>query len=161
MKRLTRVLLAVCCVFMDTAALPRVNVWGIAPSLLFALVAAYALAYSVQTGLLYAAVGGLMVDLICNTAIGLTPALYLLALLGLAELKARRTLKRLLLFLAVSALYFAIQFTFAAGASLFGQVRPYGRELLLMQAPGALITGGISAGFYRALKKQYGKKQTN
>ena len=132
------------CVFLDTAVLPRVDFLGIAPAAVFTLVAVYALVYSLQAGLACAAAGGLMVDLLCNTVIGLTPALYILALLVLAELTKHRTLKPLFVFLAVSALYFVVQFIFASGASLFGQVRPYGRELTFVQLPSAALTGVIA-----------------
>jgi len=154
MKRLMRLALLLLCVFLDTAALPRVRLWGIAPSLLFAFLAACTLACSVQEGILLAAMGGLAADLICNTTIGPTPALFILALLVLWTLGKGRVLKPLFLFLTVSALYFAIQFSFAAGASLFGHIRPYGRELLLMQLPSALLTGAVAAGFEKLLKER-------
>ncbi|MCL2695308.1 MAG: rod shape-determining protein MreD [Clostridiales bacterium] len=160
MRRVTRALLLLCCVFFDTAVLARINLWGIAPSLVFALVCAYTLTDSPQLGLLCAAAGGLMVDLLCNTAIGLTPALYMLALLALAALAKRRFFKPFFLFLTVSALFFAMQALLAAGHSLLGQVRPYGRVLLLVQAPSALLTGGVSAWFYKVIKKRNEKKQT-
>jgi len=157
MKRVTRILLGLICVFGDTAVLPRVSLWGIAPAMLFAFAAALTLADSKQTGLIFAALGGLMIDLICNTTIGLTPALYLLALLGLAALNKRRALKPLLAFGAVSALYFTVQAIFAGGAALLGQVRPYGRELLLTGLPSSLLTGAVTVFFLAAA----GKKATN
>lgn len=82
-----------------------------------------------------AAVGGLVLDLLRNTALGLTPAFYILAALAFS-LVYRKNNKRAHIYMSVAgALFFAIHFLYAAAASLVGRTQPYLRILMLQCLP--------------------------
>ena len=146
------VLLTFLGIFLDTAVLRFVSLYGIRPSVVLALALATAEAFSVQSGLVIAAVGGLTVDVICSTTLGLTPACYRIeVLLYYACVKAPtkragvRYVRMLLCAFASGALLFLSSLLLGTAASI-------PRTLLFLVLPGALLTAAVGLGLFAWLR---------
>lgn len=144
------------CIFLDTAVVNMLNLFGMHAFLLLALALGSAFVFSVQSGLVIAAVGGLAIDLISNTVLGLTPALYLIAVMLLSLWQHKdSSQKRIFLFLkaaavtcGVCALEWGICRVFGSAASL--------RALLVCAVPNALLTAALTLFFavvFEAMRK--------
>lgn len=150
------VLLTFLCIFLDTAVLRFVAAYGIRPSLVLALALGSAAAFSMQSGMVIAAVGGLVIDLVSSTTLGLTPACYIAAVLvfhALRRLPVRRAVFRYLRMLLCGFLAPAALF----GASLLmGTSAPAGRTLLVAVLPSAVLTalcGMLFDAWLRAMER--------
>ena len=87
----------------DTAVLSAYNLFGIRPWLLLAAALAATVALNVQSGILVALIGGLVIDAICNSYLGLTAACYLVSVSALYLFTKRNHPKALLLWALASA----------------------------------------------------------
>ncbi len=146
----------VVCIYLDTAVMNMLNLFGMRAYLVLALALGSAYAFSVQSGLVIAAVGGLVIDLISNTVLGLTPALYLIAVMLLSLWQNKdSSQKRIFLFLksaavicGVCTMEWGLCRLFGSGASL--------RTLIVCAVPNALLTAALTLGFavfFAALQK--------
>ena len=67
------------CVFLDTAVFSRWNLFSLRPWMMLALTLSAAACFSLQAGMVLGILGGFWQDILCGTALGITPALFLLA----------------------------------------------------------------------------------
>lgn len=150
------VLLTFLGIFLDTAVLRFVPFYGIRPSLVLAFALASAEVFSVQSGMVIAAVGGFVIDLVSSTTLGLTPACYIAAVLlfrALSRFPAKRVGVRYVrmlpcTFFAPAALFFC--------SLLMGAAAPVGRTLLFLILPCAALTavcGLLFGAWLRAMQK--------
>lgn len=94
---------------LDTALLPRLLPYTLKPIAMLALVLALSASFSLWTAGVAAALGGLMEDLLCSEAIGLSAALFLIAAVGLTSILHKNTFKKGILYLIMTGLAFAVE----------------------------------------------------
>ena len=144
------------CIFLDTAVMNMLSLFGIHACLLLALALGSAFAFSVQSGLVIAAVGGLLIDLISNTVLGLTPALYLIAVMLLSLWQHKdSSQKRIFLFLKAAAVICGISALEWGICRVFGAAAPL-RTLVVCAVPNALLTSALTLCFavlFEAMQK--------
>ena len=129
------------CVFLDTAVFSRWNLFSLRPWMMLALTLSAAACFSLQAGMVLGILGGFCQDILCGTAFGITPALFLLAAVLLHIILKKNTVKPYVLFLFLTALALGYELLLALLAwVLGGRVSLYG--LLYGALPRALLTGG-------------------
>ena len=125
----------------DTAVLSAYNLFGIRPWLLLAAALAATIALNVQSGILVALIGGLVIDAIYNSYLGLTAACYLVSV-GALYLFTRRNHPKALLLWALAAAAVLLPapiewlYSYLAGA----QFRAL-QTVLTVVLPNAVLTG--------------------
>ena len=124
--------------FLDTAVLPKWNLFDLVPFVMLALMLASQQVFSLQTAILIGAFGGLFEDLLCENMIGLTPALCLYCLLLALAVEVLR---------ALAARIIGMRFSFL-DAVLYGAL------------PRALLTG-LWALLFMAVFKPLLKRQVD
>ena len=137
-------LLTICFVialFLDTAVLPRWNLFKLVPFAMLALALASAQVFSIQTAMLIGAFGGLFEDLLCENMIGLTPALCLLAVVLFERLPRDSDTKPFILGLYVVMLALAVDFLRAIVARIIGMRFDFVNAMIYSAFPRALLTG--------------------
>lgn len=159
-KHLALILSCVVALFLDTAVLPKWNLFGIVPFVMLALMLAAEQVFSLQTAIVIGALGGLMEDLLCENMIGLTPALCLIAAVIYEKLPKDSDTKPLILGLYCSILAFAVEFLRALAAWVIGMRFSLWNEMLYGALPRALLTG-LWAMFGIALFKPLLKRQVD
>ena len=127
--------------FLDTAVLPRWNLFRLAPFVMLALMLAAERVFSIQTAILIGALGGLFEDLLCESMIGLTPALCLLAAVAFEKLPKDGDTKPLILGLYCVILAFALEMVRAVAAWVIGMRLDFLNAALYGALPRALLTG--------------------
>ena len=142
MKRYgTLTLAAVCAIALDTAVFSMRNFSGVRPWLLLAVALAAVAQMNVQSGIVVALLGGLVIDAICNSYLGLTAACSLVSVSALWLFVRRNRPKAILLVLlaALAALLPApIEWLYAyIGGAQYGGLRTF----LTVVLPNALLTG--------------------
>ncbi|MCL2671229.1 MAG: hypothetical protein FWF10_04235 [Clostridiales bacterium] len=137
MKRFFVIGICILCILLDLVALPAPL--PSIPIAVFAACLALAAMQPLWQSLSLAATGGLILDLLRNTALGLTPALYILAALAFAAVYKKSNQRARAYVPTAAGLFFAIQFLYAAAASLLGRTQPYLRMLLLQCVPISLL----------------------
>ena len=85
--------------FLDTAVLPKWNLFSLVPFVMLSLMLGVEQVFSLQTAILIGAFGGLFEDLLCENMIGLTPALCLLMAVAYEKLPKDSDTKPPILFL--------------------------------------------------------------
>ena len=144
--------------FLDTAVLPRWNLFALVPFVMLALVFAAEQVFSLQNAIVIAALGGLFEDLLCENMIGLTPALCLLAAVAYEKLPKDSDTKPLILGLYCGGLALALEFMRALAAWVIGMRFGLWYEMLYGALPRALLTGmwalGAMALFKPLLRRQ-------
>ena len=140
-KHVVLVLSFVIALFLDTAVLPRWNVFRLIPFVMLALMLAAEQVFSVQTAIVIGAFGGLFEDLLCENMIGLTPALCLLAAVAYEKLPKDSDTKPMILGLYCIALALALEFLRAVAAWVIGMRFDLWGQMLYGALPRALLTG--------------------
>lgn len=140
-KRITLGIWFVVSLFLDTAVLPRWNAFGLVPFVMLALSLSVTAMFSLQSGLVIGALGGLMEDLLCESMVGLTPALCLLAAAALHRVLMENQPKPLLLFLLFTALAFLVELLLGSLSWLIGMRFAFGATMVYGALPRAILTG--------------------
>ena len=127
--------------FLDTAVLPKWNLFDLVPFVMLALMLASQQVFSLQTAILIGAFGGLFEDLLCENMIGLTPALCLLSAVVYEKLPRDRDTKPFILGLYCLVLALAVEALRALVAWVIGMRFSLWNEMLYGALPRALLTG--------------------
>ena len=146
--------------FLDTAVLPKWNLFGLVPFVMLALMLACEQVFSLQTGILVGALGGLIEDLIAENMIGLTPALCLFAAVAYEKMPRNSDTKALILGAYCMILAFALELARALIAYVIGMRFDLMNAMLYGVLPRALLTGAWALG-YMALFKPLLKRQVD
>ena len=144
--------------FLDTAVLPKWNLFHMVPFLMLALTLASTQIFSLQSAIVVGAMGGLFEDLLCENMIGLTPALLLLAAVTYVKLPKDSDTKPLVLGLYFAFLALGVELMRALVSRVIGMRFSLLSALLYGMLPRALLTGlwGLifMAAFKPLLKRQ-------
>ena len=154
------VLSFVVALFLDTAVLPKWNLFGMVPFVMLALMLGAEQVFHIQTAILIGAFGGLFEDLLCENMIGLTPALCLLAAVVYEKLPKDSDTKPPILGLYCLLLALAVEVLRALAALAIGMRFDFADALLYGALPRALLTG-LWALLFMALFKPLLKRQVD
>lgn len=146
--------------FLDTAILPKWNLFNMAPFVMLALMLASEQIFSLQTAILIGAFGGLFEDLLCENMIGLTSALCLLVAVVYEKLPKNSDTKWPILGLYCLILAFAVEIMRALGAWVIGLRFGFMNAALYGALPRALLTG-LWALLFMAIFKPLLKRQVD
>ena len=146
--------------FMDTAVLPKWNLFHIVPFVMLALTLASEHVFSIQTAILISSFGGLFEDLLCENIIGLTSALCLLAVVVYEKLPRDSETKPVILFLYYSALASFVEIMRALVSIIIGMRFSFINSVLYGVIPRAAITGLIALAFVAFFKPLF-KRQVD
>ncbi|HPF53053.1 MAG TPA: hypothetical protein P5116_01640 [Eubacteriales bacterium] len=143
-KRLLMIPLALVFLLLDTAAFPAFALFDIRPWMCLALAMAATQADSVRAGMIIAGVTGFFIDLICNTYLGVSSALYILSCIAIALVLRKNAIKWPLMAGLCCLLCFMVGcancvIAWAMGAKLY-ILWEMGAYIL----PCALLSGGVS-----------------
>ena len=127
--------------FLDTAVLPRWNLFQMVPFVMLALMLAAEHVFSLQDAIVIAALGGLVEDILCENMIGLTPALCLLAAVVYEKLPKDADTKKPILGIYCMALAFAVELLRALVSWVIGMRFGFADAILYGMLPRALLTG--------------------
>ena len=127
--------------FLDTAVLPRWNLFSLVPFVMLSLMLAAEQTFSLQSAILIGAFGGLFEDLLCESMIGLTPALCLLMAVAYEKLPRDSETKPAILGLYCCLLAFCLEFLRALAAYVIGMRFGFVSALLYGAMPRAILTG--------------------
>ena len=147
MKRLTVTIICLCCLIFDLAA--AYTQFLRVPFMLFSACLALAVLLPVWNSVTLATVGGLCIDFLRNDYLGVTPALYILAVCVFSFFNHKT--KRPILAVFAGTFFLAIQLCFAAAALLMGRDLPYLKLLILR----CLLPTALSALFCVVLKSAF------
>jgi uncharacterized membrane protein YeiH len=143
---------------LDTAILPKWNLFHMIPFVMLALMLAAEQVFSIQTAILIGAFGGLFEDMICENMIGLTPALMLLVAVAYEKLPKNSDTKAMVLLLYCVSLAFVLELMRALTAWIIGMRFGFVNAMVYGALPRSLLTGlwalGIMALFKPVLKRQ-------
>ena len=139
-KHVVLILSFLIALFLDTAVLPRWNLFRMVPFVMLALMLSAEQSFSLQTAILIGAFGGLFEDLLCENMIGLTPALCLLAAVAYAKLPKDSDTKPFVLGLFFLILAFAVELLRALAAWVIGMRFGFVNAVLYGMLPRALLT---------------------
>ena len=126
---------------LDTAILPKWNLFRMVPFVMLALMLATEQVFSLQAAIVIGALGGLFEDLLCENMIGLTPALCLLAAVAYAKLPKNSDTKPAILGLYCMLLAFALEIVRALASWVIGMRFGFVNAVLYGALPRALLTG--------------------
>ena len=146
--------------FLDTAVLPRWNLFSLVPFVMLALTLGTEQVFSLQTAILIGAFGGLFEDLLCENMIGLTPALCLLAAVAYEKLPKDSDTKPLILGFYCLVLALAVEILRALAAWVIGMRFSFLNAVLYGALPRAMLTG-LWALAYMQLFKPLLKRQVD
>lgn len=143
---------------LDTAILPKWNLFHMIPFVMLALMLAAEQVFSIQTAILIGAFGGLFEDMICENMIGLTPALMLLVAVAYEKLPKNSDTKAMVLLLYCVSLAFVLELMRALTAWIIGMRFGFVNAMVYGALPRSLLTGlwalGIMELFKPVLKRQ-------
>jgi uncharacterized membrane protein YeiH len=143
---------------LDTAILPKWNLFHMIPFVMLALMLAAEQVFSIQTAILIGAFGGLFEDMICENMIGLTPALMLFVAVAYEKLPKNSDTKAMVLLLYCVSLAFVLELMRALTAWIIGMRFGFVNAMVYGALPRSLLTGlwalGIMALFKPVLKRQ-------
>ena len=146
--------------FLDTAVLPKWNLFGLVPFMMLALMLSAQQTFSLQAGILIGAFGGLFEDLLCENMIGLTPALCLFAALAYDKLPKDNDTKPIILGLYCMLLAFCLEAARALVSWVIGMRFSILYSLIYGALPRALLTGSWAL-IYMACLKPLLKRQVD
>ena len=126
---------------LDTAILPKWNLFHMVPFVMLSLMLASEQVFSLQHAMVIGALGGLLEDLLCENMIGLTSALCLLAAVLYEKLPKSNDTKPILLALYCMLLAFGVELMRALVAWVIGMRFGFVNALLYGALPRALLTG--------------------
>lgn len=127
--------------FLDTAVLPKWNLYHMVPFVMLALMLGAEQVFDIQTAILIGACGGFLEDLLCENMIGLTPALCLLAAVVYEKLPKDSDTKPFILGLYCLVLALAVEVLRALVAWVIGMRFSFLDAVLYGALPRALLTG--------------------
>ncbi len=127
--------------FLDTAVLPKWNLFKMVPFVMLALMLASEQTFSLQTAIVIGALGGLFEDLLCENMIGLTSALCLFAAVAYEKLPKDSDTKPWILGLYFLALAFGVELFRALVSWIIGMRFDFFGAILYGMLPRALLTG--------------------
>ncbi len=127
--------------FLDTAVLPKWNLFSLVPFVMLALMLGTEQVFSIQTALVVGAFGGLLEDLLCENMIGLTPALCLLAAVAFEKLPRGGDTKPFVLFLYCTLLAFLVELMRSVISFVIGMRFSFFNSILYGMLPRAMLTG--------------------
>lgn len=127
--------------FLDTAVLPKWNLFHLVPFVMFALMLAAERLFSLQDAILIGAFGGLLEDILCENMIGLTSALCLLAAVAFHQITQKNELKPAIAGLLFAALAFLLEAARALAAYVIGMRFSVFGALVYGAFPRAILTG--------------------
>ncbi len=159
-KHVTLFLFFGICLFLDTAVLPRWNLFKMVPFVMLALTLAADQVFSLQTAMVIGAFGGLFEDLLCENMIGLTPALCLLSAVVYEKLPKNSDTKPPILGLYCALLALAAEVLRALAAWVIGMRFGFLNAVLYGALPRALLTG-LWALIFMAIFKPLLKRQVD
>ncbi|MBQ6147024.1 MAG: hypothetical protein IJI82_08330 [Clostridia bacterium] len=159
-KHVTLFLFFGICLFLDTAVLPRWNLFKMVPFVMLALTLAADQVFSLQTAMVIGAFGGLFEDLLCENMIGLTPALCLLSAVVYEKLPKNSDTKPPILGLYCALLALAAEVLRALAAWVIGMRFGFLSAVLYGALPRALLTG-LWALIFMAIFKPLLKRQVD
>ncbi|MBR0356537.1 MAG: hypothetical protein IJH54_03565 [Clostridia bacterium] len=159
-KHVTLFLFFGICLFLDTAVLPRWNLFKMVPFVMLALTLAADQVFSLQTAMVIGAFGGLFEDLLCENLIGLTPALCLLSAVVYEKLPKNSDTKPPILGLYCALLALAAEVLRALAAWVIGMRFGFLSAVLYGALPRALLTG-LWALIFMAIFKPLLKRQVD
>ena len=145
---------------LDTAILPKWNLFRMVPFVMLALMLATEQVFSLQAAIVIGALGGLFEDLLCENMIGLTPALCLLAAVAYDKLPKNSDTKPAILGLYCMLLAFALEIVRALASWVIGMRFGFVNAVLYGALPRALLTG-LWALIGMALRKPLLKRQVD
>ncbi len=154
------VLSFVIALFLDTAVLPKWNLFDMVPFVMLALMLGAEQVFDIQTAILIGAFGGLFEDLLCENMIGLTPALCLLAAVVYEKLPKDSDTKPILLGVYCLLLALAVEVLRALVARVIGMRFSFLDAVLYGALPRALLTG-LWALLFMALFKPLLRRQVD
>lgn len=149
-KNLLLIVLSVLFVFLDTAFFSFVNLYGIRPYAVISLALAATITFSIHSGMAIAAIGGFVIDFICNPYLGLTSALYLIALVLTHLFLRRNRPKALTLFLVLTTILTSLDMLLCLLSNMFGSNVNMLEAMLLHSLPCAGLTSALAMLFRRA-----------
>ena len=146
--------------FLDTAILPKWNLFHVVPFVMLSLMLGAEQVFSLQTALVIGAFGGLFEDMFCENMIGLTPALCLLAAAAYAKLPKSSNTKWPILGLYCLLLALAVEVLRALAALAIGMRFSLPNEVLYGALPRSMLTG-LWALLFMAIFKPLLKRQVD
>ena len=159
-KHAALILFFLIALFLDTAILPKWNLFHMVPFVMLALMLGAEQVFSLQIAILIGSFGGLFEDLLCENMIGLTPALCLLAAVAYAKLPKTSDTKWPILGLYCVILALVLEILRALGAWVIGMRFGFVNEMLYGALPRALLTG-LWALLFMAIFKPLLKRQVD
>ena len=138
--------------FLDTAVLPKWNLFNMVPFVMLALMLASEQVFSLQTAILIGAFGGLFEDLLCENMIGLTSALCLLSAVAYEKLPKDSDTKPLILGLYCLLLALAVEVLRALAAWVVGMRFSFANAVLYGALPRAMLTGLWALAYMQVFK---------
>ena len=145
---------------LDTAILPKWNLFHMVPFVMLALMLAAEQVFSLQAAIIIGALGGLFEDLLCENMIGLTPALCLLAAVAYDKLPKNSDTKPFILGLYCLLLAITVEVLRALAARIIGMRFSFLDAVLYGALPRALLTG-LWALLFMAVFKPWLKRQVD
>ena len=138
--------------FLDTAVLPKWNLFSLVPFAMLALMLASEQVFSLQTAILIGALGGVLEDVLCENMVGLTSALCLLAAVVYEKLPRDSDTKPLILGLYCLLLALAVEILRALVAWVVGMRFSFLNAVLYGALPRAMLTGLWALAYMRLFK---------
>mgnify|MGYP001812653201 FL=1 len=154
---------AVLAAILESSVLTHLQVGSVRPDLVFAMGIAVAMVLGFESGMTWAFVGGLSLDLLLPGQVLGSSALTLLLLIGVAQLVARVLCPPRLAFIAATALVLTFGYHFVlqvvdsvvSGSGFIGLSIP---ELSVIAVLNAVIAG-LSVPVVRALDLRFGEQE--
>ena len=142
---------------LDTAILPKWNLFHMVPFVMLALMLAAEQVFSLQADIIIGELGGLFEDLLCENMIGLTSALCLLAAVAYEKLPKDSDTKPIILGIYCGVLSIAVEFLRALVAWVIGMRFAFWTAMLYGALPRGVLTAlwalaGMA--FYKPLLKR-------
>lgn len=140
-KHLSLVISFFTALVLDTAVLPKWNLFHLVPFVMLAVMLAADHVFSLQDAILIGALGGLLEDILCENMIGLTPALCLLAAVLFRGIIRDRDSKLYLVTPCFAGMALGVELVRALAAWAIGMRFGFVNALLYGMLPRAALTG--------------------
>jgi len=144
MKKLTIAISLLLCVYFDSIFFARLNIAGIRPDFMLAVVVSYGVLLGSMQGALIGGIGGLVMDIIVGRYLGLNALLYLLAGVG-GGLFYQKFYADNIIVPSATAMVVSVakDIVFALIMWIMGVSYGFGWILVQYIIPCALFTGGV------------------
>ena len=145
---------------LDTAVLPKWNLFHLVPFVMMALMLGAEQVFSLQSAIVVGAFGGVFEDMLCENMIGLTPALLLLAAVVYHKLPKDSDTMAPILGLYCMLVALALEVARALAAYVIGMHFDFVNAVIYGALPRAALTA-LWALLYMALFKPILKRQVD